>query len=552
MKRAIILYIGTIVVPACVLLWLGIQSFQRQRQVVETLTAEKLAADLDARTRNAAEAALADHNHPAGRFYFEIENGKVIRPAISASLPESLPSEFVEADRQESERPDVALVSYQRILSSGERRSLALAGIARCLSRIPGREQESRATWRKLAADFPDDRDLSHRPYGIVAAMNAGDTEGLFDRIASGRWELDKGQARYFLTQLDPLRSSPYLEQFTFAEALDEHFKAPGTLGENEIYPFTFPGYRIFYRSDGPDRIAGLAVNEDWVGQTLRPQLEGELKIGDTTKQSLYIYGGATALVLVILSSGILLLLRDMSRESRTNRLRSDFVSSVSHELKTPITLVRLYSETLLRHEGLGNQERGEFYRIIMRESERLGRLVSQILTFSRVERGDQIYKLEAGDLVPAIAGIVDDYHEFLEHAGFSIERVLPDSVPPVRFDSAALSQAVINLLDNAAKYSGDSRNIAVRLNVEDRNVALEVEDQGVGIPKSEQEKIFERFYRIANGSGKGGYGLGLFMVRHIMQAHGGRAEVDSEPGRGSRFRLVFPVVNEWPNNASS
>jgi signal transduction histidine kinase len=89
-------------------------------------------------------------------------------------------------------------------------------------------------------------------------------------------------------------------------------------------------------------------------------------------------------------------------------------------------------------------------------------------------------------------------------------------------------------------------------LDVGDQNVALEVEDHGVGIPKSEQEKIFERFYRIANGSGKGGYGLGLFMVRHIMQAHGGRAEVESEPGRGSRFRLVFPVVNEWTNNASS
>jgi signal transduction histidine kinase len=551
MKRGVILYIGTIVVPACVLLGLGIQSFQRQRQVVETLTAEKLAADLDVRTRDAAAAALVDHTHPVAKFYFDIENGKVVRPAVNASLPEPLPAEFVEADRLESDRPDAALLAYKKILSSGVRQSLALAGIARCLS-ILGREEEARATWRKLAADFPDDRDLSHRPYGIVAAMNAGDTEVLFDKIASGRWELDKGQARYFLMQLDPLRSSPYLEQFAFAEALDEHFKPPGTLGDNEIYKFTFPGYRIFYKSDGPDRIAGLAVNEDWVGHTLRPQLERELKVSGTARQSLYVYGGATALVLVILSSGILLLLRDMSRESRTNRLRSDFVSSVSHELKTPITLVRLYSETLLRHEGLGNQERGEFYRIIMRESERLGRLVAQILTFSRVERGDQIYKLEEGDLVPAIAGIVDDYDEFLEHAGFSIERVLPDSAPPVRFDSAALSQAVINLLDNAAKYSGDSRNIAVRLNVEDRNVALEVEDQGVGIPKSEQEKIFERFYRIANGSGKGGYGLGLFMVRHIMQAHGGRAEVDSEPGRGSCFRLVFPVVNEWTNNASS
>jgi two-component system phosphate regulon sensor histidine kinase PhoR len=121
-----------------------------------------------------------------------------------------------------------------------------------------------------------------------------------------------------------------------------------------------------------------------------------------------------------------------------------------------------------------------------------------------------------------------------------------------VRFDPAALYQAVINLLDNAVKYSGESREIAVRLDVRADSVAFEVEDRGVGVPASEQKKIFDRFYRVANGSGKGGYGLGLFMVRHIMEAHGGRAEVESEPGRGSRFRLVFPLAISCANTASS
>jgi two-component system phosphate regulon sensor histidine kinase PhoR len=110
-----------------------------------------------------------------------------------------------------------------------------------------------------------------------------------------------------------------------------------------------------------------------------------------------------------------------------------------------------------------------------------------------------------------------------------------------VRFDEAALSQAVINLLDNAVKYSGQSRDIAVRIDVDGSSVMFEVQDHGGGIPISEQQKIFDRFYRIPDSNGKGGYGLGLFMVRHIMEAHGGRAEVESEPGRGSRFRLVFP-----------
>ena len=139
-----------------------------------------------------------------------------------------------------------------------------------------------------------------------------------------------------------------------------------------------------------------------------------------------------------------------------------------------------------------------------------------------------------------------------MERAGFCVERLLAGSAPAVRFDAAALSQAVLNLLDNAVKYSGQSRDIAVRLSAENGSVTFEVEDHGIGIPAAELEKVFERFYRIPNDSGKGGSGLGLFLVRHIMEAHAGRAEVDSEPGRASRFRLVFPVVTRWPNTASS
>jgi len=141
------------------------------------------------------------------------------------------------------------------------------------------------------------------------------------------------------------------------------------------------------------------------------------------------------------------------------------------------------------------------------------------------------------------IAGVVDDYREYLEHAGYRLIHALPDSAPPVRFDGAAISQALVNLLDNAVKYSGQSREIDVRMYVEAGEIAIEVEDHGVGIDPAEQGKVFERFYRVANGTGKGGYGVGLFLVRHIMEAHGGRAEVQSEPGRGSRFRLILPAA---------
>src|SRR5262249_44412908 len=160
-----------------------------------------------------------------------------------------------------------------------------------------------------------------------------------------------------------------------------------------------------------------------------------------------------------------------------------------------------------------------------------------RVLAFSRVEQGVEAYKFADGDIVPVIARTVDDYRAFLERTGFSIRRTLPESTPAVRFDAAAVSQAVINLLDNAARYSADAREITVRLHAQDRSVTLEVEDHGVGISAADQEKIFERFYRVSNGTGKGGYGIGLFLVRHIMEAHGGRVEVESKAEGGSLFR---------------
>ena len=548
-RRAILIYIVAIVAPACGLLWLGIQSFERQRQALATLASEKLKAESEARMRIAAEEALARRHHPIAKYFFIIEHGIVVRPALHAPPRQAVPPEFQEAEHKEMDlnRADLGLESYRKLLASHRQESLALSGMARCLEKL-GRKDEARATWQKLAESFPDDKDLSHRPFGIVAAIAAGDTAGLYDRIASGRWDLPADQAEFFLSQLDPNRISPYLDQFSFARELSEQFRPQDRPRQNEIRSYSFGMYRVFYRTEGDDRISGFAVNHDWVNHTLRPQLERSLGLSDIAGRDLRVYGAAMAGVLLVLSAGVILLLRDISRETRANSLRADLVSSVSHELKTPITLIRLYGETLLGRAGTSlpftEPERGDFYRIIVRESERLSRLVNQILTFSRIERGAQAYNFEEGDLAAAIAGIVDDYREYLERAGFKVEQMLAEAAPAVRFDAAALSQAVVNLLDNAVKYSGSSRDIAVKLETRNGSVTFEVEDHGVGIPPAEQKKIFERFYRVSNGSGKGGYGLGLFLVRHIMDAHGGRAEVDSEPGRGSRFRLVFPVVS--------
>lgn len=539
--RGILIFLLTIVVPVCVLLWLGIQSFDRQREALETLRLEKLAVAIDARTREAAEAVFRVPDGSFARHFFTMEAGELVRPALHAPIPMPLPPSFLEAERHEARRPEFALAAYRRLAADPTTAPLALQRIARTLTAM-GRHEEARRTWQELAAKYPDERDPAGRPYGIVAAIQAGNTDGLLAAIASNRWELSADQADYFIAQLGPGDADAYLDRFSFARELAQEFRPPGRLVQNELHSHNIGDRRIFYRAEGEGRIRGFEADPGAL-DSITAAVRSELGVGNPEARDLRIYVGAVAVVSLMLVAGVGILVRDTAREARTNELRAQFVSGVSHELKTPITLVRLYGETLLRHEGLPEAERRDFYRIITRESARLGRLVDQVLAFSRMERGALRYDMEPSDLVPVVSGVMDDYGDLLEDAGFRVLREIPPSTPDVRFDPAAVAQALINLLDNAVKYSREVREIAVRISSDAGAVAVEVEDQGIGIPPAERSRIFERFYRAHGGTGKGGYGLGLFMVRHIMDAHGGRIEVDSEPGRGSRFRLVFPAV---------
>lgn len=240
---------------------------------------------------------------------------------------------------------------------------------------------------------------------------------------------------------------------------------------------------------------------------------------------------------------------RDLLETTRqleeANRRRADYVSGVSHELKTPLTLIRLYGETLLYGDGFSPEGRRGFYQIITRESERLTRLVDNVLDFSRIDRGVKRYSFQEGDLAAVVDETVEVYARHLRRAGFTVEVNLISDLPRVWFDAASLAEVILNLLDNAAKYCNQRKHISVRCSKETDHVVLEIEDQGIGIPHSEQEKIFEQFYRGASSTEKGGYGLGLFLVKEIMGAHSGAIEVKSEVGQGSTFRLAFPLSKE-------
>ena len=245
----------------------------------------------------------------------------------------------------------------------------------------------------------------------------------------------------------------------------------------------------------------------------------------------------------LILASGLAWTYRNVSKEMALARLKSDFVSNVSHELRTPLSLIRLYAETLEMGRLTNPQKYQEYYQIIRKESERLTALINNILDFSRIEAGRKEYDFRETDLGALVRNTLDSYRYQIEQNGFVYEEKI-DDVPPLHVDREAMARSLLNLVNNALKYSQDRKFVAVNLYRDNGAVKLEVVDHGIGIPAEEQQKIFEKFYRVGDPlvHNTKGSGLGLSLVRHIVQAHGGDILVDSTPGSGSKFTISLPV----------
>jgi signal transduction histidine kinase len=235
-----------------------------------------------------------------------------------------------------------------------------------------------------------------------------------------------------------------------------------------------------------------------------------------------------------------------MRREAEIAQLKSDFVANVSHDLKTPLSVIRMFGETLEMDRVPDEARREEYYRVITRESERLSRLIDNVLDFSRIERGRQTYDMARTAIEPLVRDTLDVFAYPLAQQGFKIEtRVAPD-LPDVLMDADAVGQALANLIDNAMKYSDARRSITVAAARVGDELAITVTDEGIGIAAKEQGKIFEKFYRVGRSEtqGRRGSGIGLALVRHIAEAHRGRVTVESRPGEGSRFTLWLPMTN--------
>lgn len=256
----------------------------------------------------------------------------------------------------------------------------------------------------------------------------------------------------------------------------------------------------------------------------------------------------ALMLVLAVaMALGVFLVAGAAAREVRVAELKSNFVASVSHDLKTPLALIQLFAETLELGRVRTPDRAQEYYRIINGEAKKLTRLIENILDFSRMEAGLRPYRMEPADLGEIVTRVLARMETQFSQGHFVVNTEIAAGLPRVLADEGATEQAIENLLVNAIKYSGDARQIDVAARRAGDDVAVSVTDHGIGIPRREQGRIFRKFYRVQRelGGGPQGTGLGLAIVDHTMRGHGGYVRVSSEPHQGSTFTLHFPIPGE-------
>ena len=243
---------------------------------------------------------------------------------------------------------------------------------------------------------------------------------------------------------------------------------------------------------------------------------------------------------------GTVAVFHDISDMKRIETMRRDFVANVSHELRTPVAVIKGYAETLLDGALDDSPERGRhFVSIIAGHAERLTNLINDILTLSKLEARDAALTLHPLDLCGTIRKARMLMEDHARTKGIRLNATCPESVPKVMTDQGQLEQVLLNLLDNAIKYTPDGGDIAIRTRQENKRVVIEVSDTGIGIPSKDLKRIFERFYRVDEGRSReqGGTGLGLAIVKHIVQLHGGEITVSSEAGKGSTFTVTLPAA---------
>lgn len=498
-----------------------------------------------------------------------------------------------------------ALQGYRRCLATDGLDATSRARLLARVARAERRRGENTAAvqlYAALASTHADVSDRFGRPFGLVAALElhglrAPRADEALRRaredLARGRWHVSDEQATYFLDEmaarlggpLPPGTPAPFLDSLRVGRAVQVSLPLPAAAGaggvvEDEIV-LEGRRTRVYHAPmSAASPVRGLLVPDpQWAAATVLPDVARRSGLPATTRlvtagrlpaapgivasadgalmpwrvwvpmpvpagatrwMPVVLQGAITLLVSGVLAMGVSLLVRDVRREQSVATMRSQFVSAASHELRTPLAMILLYAQTLLEDVDADREERRGSYEIIAEESERLRHLLDKVLDFARIDAGRRSYHFGVADVAESVHAAVRLFEPHLLRRGFTLDAEI-GSVPGVRHDPEAITGAVLNLLENAVKYSGSSRHIELRLRAEGAWVTIVVRDQGIGIPAEDLPHIGEQFFRSSLTTSIGGYGLGLYLVQHAMQAHGGRMDVASAPEAGSTFRLVLP-----------
>lgn len=252
-------------------------------------------------------------------------------------------------------------------------------------------------------------------------------------------------------------------------------------------------------------------------------------------------------LVNVIFIIGLVYVIRNVAKEMELAKIKSNLVANVSHEIRTPVALIRLYAETLEMGRIVDEVKKNKYYKTILAETVRLTQLINNMLDFSKIESKKKEYRMSLNDMSAVLEHVLEMYHYNFEQQNFQVERQIADNLPQIYVDSEAVIQATINLLDNAMKYSQENKRIVIALEQQEQYLVLSVQDHGIGIAESEHKKIFQKFYRVGDSlvHDTKGSGLGLSLVDHIMKVHHGKVTLESKPGQGSTFSLLFPLSHQ-------
>ncbi|MBI4593391.1 MAG: GHKL domain-containing protein [Candidatus Rokubacteria bacterium] len=384
---------------------------------------------------------------------------------------------------------------------------------------------------------------------GVFAALLAEVSQGFWER--GGRRDLAAGDRAVLAAVVRGPDGAPLLAALTHSvDGLRREIFAK-TLGGLEaptiLAVLDAEGRPVYARAtlDGAVEVATAPFREALRAWRVAVYQPPGASPRESVRRQVAVFTGVLALLIVVILAGLVATGRLVRRETEMARLKSDFVANVSHDLKTPLSVIRMFGETLELGRVGDEAARREYYRVITRESERLSRLIDNVLDFSRIEGGRRRYERVPTPVEPLIRETLEAFSYPLSQGGFKVEISVAPDLPDVPLDPDAIGQALGNLIDNAIKYSGELKVVRVDARLADGQLALSVADEGIGIPREEQGKIFEKFYRVGRSEtqGRRGSGVGLALVRHIAEAHGGSVTVESAPGQGSRFTLWLPAA---------